>query len=66
MFLVEDFKNVVFLGEGMILFIKMFKLGKEMDILNLYMKDEGIILMGLFKVRGVVVGVLKVKELGVE
>jgi threonine synthase len=63
---VEDPKNVVSLGEGMTPLIKMPKLGKEMDIQNLYMKDEGIIPTGSFKARGAAVGVSKAKELGVE
>lgn len=63
---VEDPKNVVSLGEGMTPLIKMSKLGKEMDIPNLYMKDEGIIPTGSFKARGAAVGVSKAKELGVE
>ncbi|MGG0481230.1 threonine synthase, partial [Priestia megaterium] len=63
---VEDPKNVVSLGEGMTPLIKMPKLGKEMDIPNLYMKDEGIIPTGSFKARGAAVGVSKAKELGVE
>lgn len=63
---VEDPENVVSLGEGMTPLIKMPKLGKEMDIPNLYMKDEGIIPTGSFKARGAAVGVSKAKELGVE
>lgn len=63
---VEDPKNVVSLGEGMTPLIKMPKLGKEMNIPNLYMKDEGIIPTGSFKARGATVGVSKAKELGVE
>lgn len=46
--------------------IKMPKLGKEMNIPNLYMKDEGIIPTGSFKARGAAVGVSIAKELGVE
>lgn len=63
---VEDPENVVSLGEGMTPLIKMPKLGKEMAIPNLYMKDEGIIPTGSFKARGAAVGVSKAKELGVE
>jgi threonine synthase len=42
------------------------KLGKDMDIQHLYMKDEGIIPTGSFKARGAAVGVSKAKELGVQ
>lgn len=40
---VEDSKNVVSLGEGMTPLLEMPKLGKDMDIQHLYMKDEGIV-----------------------
>jgi threonine synthase len=63
---VEDEKNVVSLGEGMTPFIPMPQIGLDMDIKNLFMKDEGIIPTGTFKARGAAVGVSKAKELGVE
>jgi threonine synthase len=63
---VEDSKNVVSLDEGMTPLLEMPKLGKDMDIQHLYMKDEGIIPTGSFKARGAAVGVSKAKELGVQ
>lgn len=59
-------ENVVSLGEGMTPLLPMEKVGKELDIPNLYMKDEGIIPTGTFKARGAAVGVSKAKELGIE
>jgi threonine synthase len=63
---VKDEKNVVSLGEGMTPFIPMPQIGQDMDIKNLFMKDEGIIPTGTFKARGAAVGVSKAKELGVQ
>lgn len=63
---IEDSKNVVSLGEGMTPIVEMPRLGREMGIQNLYMKDEGIIPTGSFKARGAAVGVSKAKELGVK
>lgn len=63
---VRSEENTVSLGEGMTPFVHMEKLGQQMDIPNLYMKDEGIIPTGSFKTRGASVGISKAKELGVE
>ncbi len=63
---VVDEKNVVSLGEGMTPLLPMSAVGKDMDIPNLHMKDEGIIPTGTFKARGAAVGVSKAKELGVK
>lgn len=63
---VEDKQNVVSLGEGMTPLISMPRLGKDMSVENLYMKDEGLIPTGTFKARGAAVGVSKAKELGVK
>lgn len=59
-------EHVVTLGEGMTPLVDMPKLGKDMGIDNLYMKDEGIIPTGSFKARGAAVGVSKAKELGIK
>lgn len=59
-------EHVVTLGEGMTPLVDMPKLGKDMGIDHLYMKDEGIIPTGSFKARGAAVGVSKAKELGVK
>lgn len=63
---VEDEANVVSQGEGMTPLIAMPTLGKDMDVENLYMKDEGLVPTGTFKARGAAVGVSKAKEVGVK
>lgn len=63
---VKQEEDVVSLGEGMTPFVQMKKLGENMNIPNLYIKDEGIIPTGSFKTRGASVGVSKAKELGVK
>ena len=63
---VEHEENVVSLGEGMTPLLPMPEIGKNMNLSNLYMKDEGIIPTGTFKARGAAVGVSKAKELGIE
>lgn len=59
-------ENIVSMGEGMTPLIPMNKIGLDMGIENLYMKDEGIIPTGTFKARGATVGISKAKELGVK
>jgi threonine synthase len=63
---VRNLENVVSLGEGMTPFVQMKKLGENMDINNLFIKDEGIIPTGSFKTRGASVGISKAKEIGVK
>jgi threonine synthase len=63
---VENKENIVSLGEGMTPFLPMKTIGSDMDITNLFMKDEGIIPTGTFKARGAAVGVSMAKELKVE
>ena len=63
---VENKDNIVTLGEGMTPFLPMKTIGSDMDITNLFMKDEGIIPTGTFKARGAAVGVSMAKELKVE
>jgi len=58
-------KNIVSLGEGMTPLLPLPRLGTEMGIRHLYMKDEGALPSGTFKARGAAVGVSKAKELGV-
>ncbi|WKA56776.1 threonine synthase [Planococcus shixiaomingii] len=62
---VEHEQNKVSLGEGMTPLIAMPRLGREMSVENLYMKDEGMVPTGTFKARGAAVGISKAKELGV-
>lgn len=57
--------NIVSMGEGMTPLIEMNRVGYDIGINNLYMKDEGVIPTGTFKARGAAVGVSKAKELGV-
>ncbi len=59
-------ENIVSLGEGMTPLLKFDRLGQELGMTNLYMKDEGIIPSGTFKARGAAVGVSRAKELGVK
>lgn len=63
---VQNKDNVITLGEGFTPIVELKKTGKDMDIPNLYMKDEGMIPSGSFKSRGAAVGVSKAKELGVK
>ncbi len=63
---VVDEANIVTLGEGMTPLLKLGKLGDQLGLANLYMKDEGVIPSGSFKARGAAVGVSRAKELGVK
>ncbi len=58
--------NRVCLGEGLTPLLPLKKLGREIGLPNLFMKDEGIIPTGTFKARGAAVGVSRAKELGIE
>ncbi|ASF41176.1 threonine synthase [Halobacillus halophilus] len=62
----EDEQYKTTLGEGMSPLLSMNKIGQDMGIHDLLMKDEGTIPTGSFKARGAAVGVSKAKELGVE
>ncbi|MBD8006076.1 threonine synthase [Bacillus norwichensis] len=62
---VQSAKNIISLGEGMTPLLPMKKLGSDMDITHLYMKDEGMAPTGTFKARGAAVGISKANELGV-
>jgi threonine synthase len=63
---IEKHSNVVSLGEVMTPILKLEKLGKELGLKNLYLKDEGLNPGGSFKSRGAAVGVSKAKELGIK
>ena len=58
-------ENIVTMGEGMTPLLHLTRLGREIGMTNLYMKDEGVIPSGSFKARGATVGVSRAKELGV-
>jgi threonine synthase len=63
---VEEGENIVSLGEGFTPIVRLHNTEKDLDIGELYIKDEGIIPTGTFKARGAAVGVSKAKELGVK
>jgi threonine synthase len=63
---VKNEANLISLGEGMTPLLPLKRLGPEVGISNLYLKDEGIIPTGTFKARGAAVGVSRAKELGVK
>ncbi len=55
---------VVRLGEGMTPLLEMVRLGGELGVPGLLMKDEGLLPTGTFKARGAAVGVSRAAELG--
>lgn len=59
-------ENIVTMGEGMTPLLHLKRLGQQVGMDNLFMKDEGIIPSGSFKARGAAVGVSRAKELGVK
>lgn len=63
---VQQPEDVITLGEGMTPLLPQRRLGREIGIPNLLMKDEGLIPTGTFKARGAAVGVSRARELGVE
>ena len=63
---VKKEENIVSLGEGMTPLLPLKNLGPEINLPNLYLKDEGIIPTGTFKARGAAVGVSRAKELGIK
>jgi threonine synthase len=63
---VRQERNRICLGEGMTPLLALKRLGREVGLPRLFMKDEGIIPTGTFKARGAAVGVSRAKELGIE
>lgn len=63
--IVEE-KNVLTLSEGLTPLLSLNKLGKEINLHKLLLKDEGLIPSGSFKARGAAIGVSKALELGVK
>jgi threonine synthase len=59
-------ENRVFLGEGDTPLLSLPRLGGELGLSNLYVKDESNNPTGSFKARGLAAAVSKAKELGVE
>ncbi len=58
--------HVVSLGEGMTPLLPVPRLGKELDIDRLLVKDDALLPTGSFKARGAAVGVSRARELGAE
>src|SRR5574339_112687 len=59
-------ENQVFLGEGDTPLLELARLGKELGLAQLYVKDESNNPTGSFKARGLAAAISKAKELGVE
>jgi len=57
--------SIVSLGEGMTPLLALPRIGRELGVPGLLMKDEGQIPTGTFKARGAAVGVSRAAELGV-
>ncbi|WP_421245786.1 threonine synthase [Aeromonas sanarellii] len=62
---VRDPAQVVTLGEGFTPLLQLPRLGKQIGIPDLWMKDESVIPTGSFKARGAAVGVSRARELGI-
>ena len=61
---VEQDENVVSLGEGMTPLLACPRLGRELGLENLWIKDESHLPTGSFKARGLALAVSRAKELG--
>lgn len=61
---VEDQRNRITLGEGMTPLLKAERLGQQLGMRNLYIKDESLNPTASFKARGMTVAVSMAKELG--
>ncbi|HXI93437.1 MAG TPA: threonine synthase [Blastocatellia bacterium] len=59
-------RNKLTLGEGMTPLLKAERLGAQLALSNLFIKDEGVNPTGSFKARGMAVAISMAKELGVE
>jgi threonine synthase len=62
---VRQAAHVVSLGEGMTPLLPMARIGLELGVPGLLMKDESLLPTGTFKARGAAVGVSRAAELGV-
>jgi threonine synthase len=63
---VQQEVNQIFLGEGDTPLLSLPRLGKELGLPHLYVKDESSNPTGSFKARGLAAAISKAKELGVE
>jgi len=62
---VRDRRNIVTLGEGWTPLTPVPRLGEEVGVPRLWVKDEGIIPTGSFKARGLSAAISRARELGV-
>jgi threonine synthase len=62
---IDDPARIVTLGEPMTPLLSASRIGAELDIPGLRVKDEGLLPTGTFKARGAAVGVTRAVELGV-
>jgi threonine synthase len=63
---IERDENIVSFGEGMTPIVPLRRLGAELGLNRLWMKDEGQLPTGSFKARGLGMAISKAKELGVK
>jgi threonine synthase len=63
---VQDLRNIVTLGEGFTPLMPTPRLGAELGLERLLVKDEGLNPTGTFKSRGASAGVSRAKELGIQ
>jgi len=61
----EDAERIVTLGEPLTPLLDARRIGDELDLPDLRVKDEGLLPTGTFKARGAAVGVTRALELGV-
>ena len=59
-------ENMIFLGEGDTPLLRLPRLGSQLELPHLYVKDESLNPTGSFKARGLASAVSKAKELGVK
>jgi threonine synthase len=62
---VRDPKNIITLGEGMTPLSPLPRLGAELGLRDLWLKDEGINPTATFKSRGATAGISRARELGI-
>jgi threonine synthase len=63
---IEREENIVSLGECMTPLVRLPRLGNELGVDQLWIKDEGLLPTGSFKARGLAMAISKAKELGVK
>jgi len=63
---VDDEQNILTLGEGMSPLLKAERLGAQLGMTNLFIKDESLNPTASFKARGMAVAISMAKELGVK